>query len=132
MFDYNNPYGMYGIGANYGAQQRFPNQMMNQPTMMQNVPQQAQNTPQSNFNWLHFKSVDELDKITLSAGETIWFMIENEPIFGYKKGVEIGKPVMELFRFEKIGATEKEEKYVTRKEFLAFVKQFEPEKGAAE
>ena len=101
MFDYNNPYGMYGIGANYGAQQRFPNQMMNQPPMMQNVPQQAQNTPQSNFNWLHFKGVDELDKITLSAGETIWFMIENEPIFGYKKGVEIGKPVMELFRFEK-------------------------------
>lgn len=131
MFDYNNPYGMYGIGANYGSQQRFPNQMMNQPPMMQNVSQQAQNTPQSNVDWIRVNTMDDIANITVQPGKQAWIMLQNEPIFAVKTADAMGLATVEAFEFKKITG-EKKPEYVTREEFLAFVKQFEPEKGATE
>lgn len=131
MFDYNNPYGMYGIGANYGAQQRFPNQMMNQTPMMQNVPQQAQNAPQSNMDWLRVNTMDDVANITVQPNTKAWIMLASEPVFVVKCADSMGITTTDAFRFEKITG-EKKPEYVTREEFLAFVKQFEPEKGASE
>lgn len=131
MFDFNNPYGMYGIGANYGAQQRFPGQMMNQPPMIQNAPQQAQNAPQSNMEWIRVNTMDDVANITVQPNTKAWIMLANEPVFVVKYADGMGITTTDAFRFEKITG-EKKPEYVTREEFLAFVKQFEPEKGAAE
>lgn len=79
MFDYNNPYGMYGIGANYGAQLRFPNQMMNQSPMMQNVPQQAQNTPQTSISAAIVPTIENVENVQMAPGEIKIIMIQNNP-----------------------------------------------------
>lgn len=79
MFDYNNPYGMYGIGANYGAQQRFPNQMMNQPPMMQNVPQQAQNTPQTSISAAIVPTIENVEKCSNGTGRNQSYYDTKQP-----------------------------------------------------
>lgn len=128
MYDFN-PYSPYN--SYMAAQQRFGNQMMNQPPMMQNVQQQAQNTPQSNVDWIRVNTMDDIANITVQPGKQAWIMLQNEPIFAVKTADAMGLATVDAFRFEKITG-EKKPEYVTREEFLAFVNRLEQEKGVAE
>lgn len=131
MFDYNNPYGMYGIGANYAPQQRFMPQMTNLSPQTQNAPQQPLNAPQTNMDWIRVNSMEDVANITVQPNTKAWIMLANEPVFVLKSADGMGLTTTDAYRFEKITG-EKKVEYVPKAEFdeLAkkfndFVKQFE-------
>ena len=131
MFDYGNPYGMYGIGSNFAPGAQFGNQPMNLSPQYQNAPQRQNMTNNSNVDWIRVNTMDDVANITVQPGKQAWIMLQNEPIFVVKSADAMGLATTDAFRFEKITG-EKKPEYVTREEFEAFVKQFEPEKGEDE
>lgn len=124
MFDYNNPWGMYGIGSNYGAMNGFNSQPMNLTPSMQNAPQQAQNVPQStqhsNMDWIRVNTMEDVERVTVQPNSKAWIMLANEPIFVLKTADGMGLTTTDAYRFEKVSG-EKKPEYVTREEFNEFV-----------
>ena len=124
MFDYNNPWGMYGIGANYGSMSNFSSQPMNLSATMQNAPQQAQSAPQStphsNMDWIRVNTMEDVERVTVQPNGKAWIMLANEPIFVLKTADGMGLTTTDAYRFEKVSG-EKKPEYVTREEFNEFV-----------
>lgn len=120
MFDYNNPWGMYGVGSNYGAMGGFNSQPMNLPTNMQNTPQQAQSVPQStshsNMDWIRVNTMEDVERVTVQPNSKAWIMLANEPVFVLKTADGMGLTTTDAYRFEKVSGDKKPE-YVTREEF---------------
>lgn len=130
MFDYNNPWGMYGIGANYGGMSNFSGQSMNLPTNMQNAPQQAQsvpqNAPQTNMDWIRVNTMEDVERVTVQPNSKAWIMLANEPVFVLKTADGMGLTTTDAYRFEKVSDGKKPE-YVTREEFDNFVNSLKKE-----
>ena len=130
MFDYNNPWGMYGVGANYGGMSNFNNQPMNLSPNMQNAPQQAQSAPQStthsNMDWIRVNNMADVERVTVQPNNKAWIMLANEPIFVLKTADGMGLTTTDAYRFEKISDGKKPE-YVTREEFEDFVNSLKKE-----
>lgn len=120
MFDYNNPWGMYGIGSNYGGMSNFSNQPMNLSPNMQNAPQQAQSVPQSashsNMDWIRVNTMEDVERVTVQPNSKAWIMLANEPVFVLKTADGMGLTTTDAYRFEKVSGDKKPE-YVTREEF---------------
>lgn len=120
MFEYNNPWGMYGVGSNYGAMGGFNSQPMNLPTNMQNTPQQAQSVPQStshsNMDWIRVNTMEDVERVTVQPNSKAWIMLANEPVFVLKTADGMGLTTTDAYRFEKVSGDKKPE-YVTREEF---------------
>lgn len=120
MFDYNNPWGMYGIGANYGGMSNFNNQPMNLSPNIQNTPQQAQSVPQStshsNMDWIRVNTMEDVERVTVQPNSKAWIMLSNEPVFVLKTADGMGLTTTDAYRFEKVSGDKKPE-YVTREEF---------------
>lgn len=120
MFDYNNPWGMYGIGSNYGAMGGFNSQPMNLTSNMQNAPQQAQSAPQStshsNMDWIRVNTMEDVERVTVQPNSKAWIMLANEPVFVLKTADGMGLTTTDAYRFEKVSGDKKPE-YVTREEF---------------
>lgn len=120
MFDYNNPWGMYGIGSNYGPMSGFNGQPMNLTSNMQNALQQAQNVPQStshsNMDWIRVSTMEDVERVTVQPNSKAWIMLANEPVFVLKTADGMGLTTTDAYRFEKVSGDKKPE-YVTREEF---------------
>ena len=127
MFDYNNPYGMYGIGSNFGNMQGFNNQPMNLSPQQINPQNRANIQPQTNMDWIRVNSMEDVERVTVQPNSKAWIMLANEPIFVLKTADGMGLTTTDAYRFEKVTG-EKKVEYVTREEFEAFKKMFEPEK----
>lgn len=127
MFDYNNPYGMYGIGSNFGNMQGFNNQPMNLSQQQINPQNRANIQPQTNMDWIRVNSMEDVERVTVQPNSKAWIMLANEPIFVLKTADGMGLTTTDAYRFEKVTG-EKKVEYVTREEFEAFKKMFEPEK----
>ena len=127
MFDYSNPYGMYGIGANYSNMQGFNNQPMNLSQQQINPQNRANIQPQTNMDWIRVNSMEDVERVTVQPNSKAWIMLANEPIFVLKTADGMGLTTTDAYRFEKVTG-EKKVEYVTREEFEAFKKMFEPEK----
>lgn len=127
MFDYNNPYGMYGIGANYGNMQGFNNQPMNLSQQQINTQNRSNIQPQTNMDWIRVNSMEDVERVTVQPNSKAWIMLANEPIFVLKTADGMGLTTTDAYRFEKVTG-EKKVEYVTREEFEAFKKMFEPER----
>ena len=130
MFDYNNPWGMYGIGSNYGAMGGFNSQPMNLSQNMQNAPQQAQSMPQStqhsNMDWIRVNTMEDVERVTVQPNSKAWIMLANEPVFVLKTADGMGLTTTDAYRFEKVSGDKKPE-YVTREEFDNFVNSLKKE-----
>lgn len=130
MFDYNNPWGMYGIGSNYGAMGGFNSQPMNLSQNMQNAPQQAQSVPQStqhsNMDWIRVNTMEDVERVTVQPNGKAWIMLANEPVFVLKTADGMGLTTTDAYRFEKVSGDKKPE-YVTREEFDNFVNSLKKE-----
>lgn len=127
MFDYNNPYGMYGIGSNFGNMQGFNNQPMNLSQQQINPQNRANIQPQTNMDWIRVNSMEDVERVTVQPNSKAWIMLANEPIFVLKTADGMGLTTTDAYRFEKVTG-EKKVEYVTREEFEAFKKMFEPER----
>lgn len=127
MFDYNNPYGMYGIGSNYGNMHGFNNQPMNLSQQQINPQNRANIQPQTNMDWIRVNSMEDVERVTVQPNSKAWIMLANEPIFVLKTADGMGLTTTDAYRFEKVTG-EKKVEYVTREEFEAFKKMFEPER----
>lgn len=130
MFDYNNPWGMYGVGSNYGAMGGFNSQPMNLSQNMQNTPQQAQSVPQStqhsNMDWIRVNTMEDVERVTVQPNSKAWIMLANEPVFVLKTADGMGLTTTDAYRFEKVSGDKKPE-YVTREEFDNFVNSLKKE-----
>lgn len=123
MFN-NIPY-MYGIFNPYQNQnQNYSNQ---QPNYQQ---QQMEQQNKTNMDWIRVNTLDDVANITLQPHTKAWIMLANEPVFVVKSADGMGLTTTDAYRFEKITGEAKPE-YVTRQEFEAFKKMFEPEEGSA-
>lgn len=120
MFDYNNPYGIYGAGSNLGYMSNFNSQPMNLSPTMQNAPQQSLNGSQSNMDWIRVNTMEDVERVTVQPNGKAWIMLANEPIFVLKTADGMGLTTTDAYRFEKITGGKKVE-YVTREEFDNFV-----------
>lgn len=120
MFDYGNPYGMYGLGSIQATQPFFQQRQANIPQQMQNVTQQQMAAPQSNMDWIRVNTMDDVANVTVQPNTKAWIMLANDPVFVVKSADGMGITTTDAFRFEKITGSQKPE-YVTKQEFLEFV-----------
>lgn len=116
----------YGYNGYYG---NYPNNYQrnnfNQNMGQINAPMNT--LRQSNMDWIFVQDINQIEQISVMAGQKAWIMVQNEPIFALRTANNMGLVTTEYYRFEKYDKEKSEENqksnYVTHDEMTQAIEE---------